>query len=541
MGGYLADMAQEPKSFWQRARAFLAAVIIVSTLRFLVQRVGRTIWHTGREYLTHWATAGIIVAATGVAPDHWMAHLVQDLHLPPGALHLWSAGIDLRWVALGIGLTLIVGDIAWRRTRAQQPGPVLPQTATAVEAQNTLALPDKPSIAVLPFANLSGDPAQEYFSDGVTDDIITELSRFRQLFVISRNSTFTYKGSPTDVRQIARELGVRYVLEGSTRKAGNRARVSARLVDAMAGNQLWTENYDHDKGDVFAIQDEVARGIVAAVAPELELAEIAQARHAHADENALHLTWRAYGRMNEGVRKGQSEPVLDAIELAKQALSRDPGSLAAYNVLAWSYWSCHLYRWGTEPEKALDAMVAVVDQMSGLNALDHRTLTVSGISRVIRGEQERGLADLRRAVEVNPNSALSLMWLALCEAMAGLREEARTHALLSLRLNPRDTWIGVAHVALAMISYCAHDYAEAARLAELAIQSEPAVPLRRAIMSACCAQMGDHGRAERELAVVNGFAPDFVASLFRGDFRVFRQPEDMDHLLDGLRLAGFRT
>ncbi|GEM_PF-3144437 len=537
-GGHQTDMAQEPKSFWQRVRSFLATVIVVSVGRFLVQRVGRQIWHTGREYLTHWATAGIIVAATGVAPDHWMAHLVHDLHLPPGALHLWSADIDLRWVALGIGLTLIVGDIAWRRTHEQQPSPMTPPAAAPAAAQNALPLPDKPSIAVLPFANLSGDPAQEYFSDGITDDIITELSRFRALFVISRNSTFTYKGSPTDVRQIARELGVRYVLEGSTRKAGNRARVSARLVDAMAGNQLWTENYDHAQDDVFAIQDEVARGIVAAVAPELELAEIAQARHARPDENALHLTWRAYGRMNEGVRKGQPAPVLDAIELAKQALSTDPASLAAYNVLAWSYWSCHLYRWGAEPEKALDAMVSAVDHMSGLNALDHQTLTVSGISRVIRGEQERGLADLRRAVEVNPNSAQSLMWLSLCEAIAGLREEARTHALLSLRLNPRDTWIGVAHVALAMISYCARDYAEAARLAELAIQSEPAVPLRRAIMSACCAQMGDQGRAERELAVVNGFAPDFVASLFRGDFKVFRRPEDMEHLLDGLRLAG---
>jgi tetratricopeptide (TPR) repeat protein len=183
-------------------------------------------------------------------------------------------------------------------------------------------------------------------------------------------------------------------------------------------------------------------------------------------------------------------------------------------------------------------MASAVGHMTALNALDHRTLTASGVPRVVRGEQDRGLTDLRRAQEVNPNSSLSLMWLALCEAMTGLGDAAKEHATLSLRLNPRDSWIGVAHVALAMVSFCARDYAEAARLAELAIQSEPAVPLRRAIMIACCARLSDQVRSAHELAVLKGFAPDFIASLFRGDFQVFRKPEDMTHLLDSLRLAG---
>ena len=282
----------------------------------------------------------------------------------------------------------------------------------------------------------------------------------------------------------------------------------------------------------------MTRGIVAAVAPEIEFAEIEQARHAIPNETAQQLTWRAHGLMTEGVRHGQSALVSQAIAMARQALADDPASLAACNVLAWCNWSCHLYRWGPQPEKALDAMTAAVEQMAGINALDYRTLTISGVLRVARGEQDRGLADLRRALDVNPNSSQSLMWLALCEAMAGLSEEARTHATLSLRLNPRDFWIGVAHVALAMVSFRARDYAEASRLAELAIQSEPAVPLRRAIMIACCAQLGDHARATRELAVLNGFAPGFMASLFNGDFQVFRRPEDMAHLLDSLRLAG---
>ncbi len=355
--------------------------------------------------------------------------------------------------------------------------------------------------------------------------------------MISRNSVFTYKGKPADVREIARELGVHYVVEGSTRKSGNRARVSAQLVDAATGRHLWAEHYDRTLEDVFALQEDVTHGIVAAVAPEVELAEMAHARTALPNETAQHLTWRAQALMHDGVRQGQPAPVLEAMALAQQAVEADPAALAAFNVLAWCNWSCHLYRWGAEPEKALDRMIDAVSHMSTLNALDYRTLTASGIARTIRGEPERGLADLRRAVDVNPNAALSLMWLAMCEAMAGQGDAARTHATLSLRLNPRDTWIGVAHVALALVSFAARDYREAARQAELAIQSEPAVPLRRAIMIACCAQLGDKPRAARELAALNGFAPDFIPLLYRGDFQVFRRPEDMEHLLDSLRLA----
>lgn len=490
------------------------------------------VWHTGREFLTHWMVAELIVAATGVAPDHWMANLVHHLHIPAEAQHLWGADIDLRWVLLGLGLTLVVGDIAWRRTH--------PPTATAAAVATTepLPLPGKPSIAVLPFANLSGDPGQEYFSDGITEDIITELSRFRALFVIARNSTFTYKDKPADVRQVARELGVRYVIEGSARKAADRVRVSAQLVDATTGNHLWAENFDRTLEDVLALQQDITRGIVTAVAPEVEMAEMVHARRASPNDTAVQLTWRAQGLMNEGVRKGQSALVLQAIDMVNQSIAADPASLAAYNVLAWSHWSCHLYRWGPHPEAALQAMWSAVEHMLSIDALDHRTLTICGIGRVVRGEPDRGLADLRRALEVNPNSSLSLMWLALCEAMAGLGQEATAHAKLSLRLNPRDSWIGVAHLALAMERFAARDYPQAASWAELAIQSEPAAPLRRAVMIACCARTGERERAARERAVLDGFAPDFMASLFRSEVPVFRRPEDMQHLLDSLRLAG---
>jgi len=498
------------------------------------------VWHTIREFLTHWSIAGAILAATGAAPEHWFADVLQQVPLPYEAMPPWLRHVDYRLVALIVGLLIIVADTLWRHHGHHPAKPEHPTvaTATAPDQPAALPLPDKPSIAVLPFVNLSGDPAQEYLSDGITEDIITELSRFRGLFVIARNSVFSYKDKPADVRQVARELGVRYVLEGSARKSGNRARVSAQLVDAATGNHLWAEHYDRTLEDVFALQEDVTRGIVAAVAPELEEAEVAHARRASHDDNAVHLTWRAQGLSHDGVRKGQAALVLEAIDMARQAIAADPAALAAYNVLAWAQWSCHLYRWGPEPAQALAAMGAAIEQMQRIDALDHRTLTISGVLRVVTGEQGRGLADLRRALEVNPNSAISLMWLALCEAMVGLGDDARTHAMLSLRLNPRDSWIGIAHLALAMVSFTARDFAEAARWAELAIQSEPAVPFRRAVMIACCAQMGDADRAARELATLNGFAPDFVASLLRGDVHVFRRTEDMATLLHGIRLAG---
>jgi TolB-like protein len=283
------------------------------------------IWHTVREYATHWTIAGAILAVTGAAPDHWLAEFWREIPIPRASLPLWFAQVDYRLVAVIAGLSIVVGDTLWRHHRPQtvpETKPELPQVETG--KPEVLALPDKPSIAVMPFANLSGDPGQEYFSDCITEDIITELSRFPALFVIARNSTSTYKNKPADVRQVARELGVHYVLEGSARKAGNRLRVTAQLIDAVNGNQLGAEHFDCTLEDVFAVQEDVTRGIVSAVAPEVELAEVAAAHRVRSSDTAVHLTWRAQGLMSEGVHKGEAAPVLDAIATARQAIATDP-------------------------------------------------------------------------------------------------------------------------------------------------------------------------------------------------------------------------
>jgi adenylate cyclase len=412
------------------------------------------------------------------------------------------------------------------------------QRREAGEGNTHPALPDKPSIAVLPFVNMSGDPEQEYFADGMVEDIITELSRFRALFVIARNSTFTYKGKAVDVRQVARELGVRYVVEGSIRKAGNNVRVTAQLIDAVTGNHLWAERYDRTLEDVFAVQEEVTRNIVASVAPSVGSAEMAHARRAGSSLDAVQLAWRAHGLFIDAVSKGPPPLMLEAIATATQAIAADPTSLSAHWILGWAHSMSHLYRWGPEPEKALDAAWSAAERMLNIDPLDDWTLNLCGLVRVMRGDHERGIADLRRAAEINPNSANTMAILAFSEATAGFVEEAKAHALLALRLSPRDTWtIGPAQLALAMASYCAHEYVEAVRWAGLAIQSQPAAPIRRSIMIACCARAGDLQRAAQERAVLDGFASDFIPSLFRGENRVFTRAEDMEHLLNGLRLA----
>jgi adenylate cyclase len=206
------------------------------------------------------------------------------------------------------------------------------------------ALPDKPSIAVLPFQNMSGDREQEYFTDGMVEDIITELSRFGALLVIARNSTFTYKGKAVDVKQVGRELGVRYVVEGSIRKAGDRVRVTAQLIDAATGNHLWAERYDRTLEDVFAVQEEVTRSIVAALEPQVELAEVAHARRASPNDDSVRLAWRAQGLFYDAMNKGQPSLMLAAIATAQQAIAADPALLSAHWVLAWSHNWSHLWR-----------------------------------------------------------------------------------------------------------------------------------------------------------------------------------------------------
>jgi len=244
------------------------------------------------------------------------------------------------------------------RTAVRSPAAA---TKSLAEVGEPLPPTDKPSIAVLPFTNMSGDPEQEYFSDGLVEDIITELSRFREFAVIARNSTFFYKGKPLEVSQVARDLRVRYVLEGSVRKVGKRVRVTAQLIDALTNDHIWAERYDREQADVFALQEEITRTVVASIAPQIELAEIARSRRDTTSLHAWQLARRAAGLFGEAFNSGNALLMQQAITACEEAISANAASLAAHLTLFWAHWLSHLYRWGDRPdEDHLDRAWAVV-------------------------------------------------------------------------------------------------------------------------------------------------------------------------------------
>ena len=232
-----------------------------------------------------------------------------------------------------------VGDVR----QDHDPGRAGVSESSPNTSRPALALPDKPSIAVLPFLNLSGDPEQEYFTDGITEEIITELSRFHSLFVIARNSSFSYKGKSPDIRQVGRDLGVRYVLEGSIRRSSDRIRVTGQLIDTLTGNHIWAERYDRVLEDIFAVQEEITRAIVAAIAPQIEATEQLKAtRQRPSNLSAYEIAIQAWAHALDGQDKADRTLLDQSIREAKEALAIDPNSVRALHALASSSWECLL-------------------------------------------------------------------------------------------------------------------------------------------------------------------------------------------------------
>jgi len=414
--------------------------------------------------------------------------------------------------------------------------------ATApVPATEPLHLPDKPSIAVLPFENMSGDPEQEYFSDGITEDIITELSRFRSIFVIARNSSFAYKAKPVDVKQVAGDLGVRYVLEGSVRRSGPRVRVTAQLVDSESGSDIWAERYDRDLEDIFVLQEEITSNVVGSIAPQIELAELSRARNIRTvNFSAYDLALKAQALLYEALRMGSTEVHEKALDAAEAALKQDPRNAGALWIKAWGCAVAYLYRWGPAPDEALDRAWTAVDRLFELDSSDPRSYTARGFVQQFLGKHEAAIADYRYAFSLNPNFAFNIFFMAWCESLAGFTEEAREHAALGLRLSPRDNelWLGVAYLALAQASFADGDYNKTEKWTKLAIQMHPRAPIRRALMIACCVHQGDLKLAQEHHDFLDSFAPDFVPSLLRGDITLYSNPKHNASLVESLHKTG---
>jgi adenylate cyclase len=405
------------------------------------------------------------------------------------------------------------------------------QTSTPVAqpgAPAALALPDKPSIAVLPFQNMSGDPEQEYFVDGMVEEIITALSRIRWLFVIARNSTFTYKGQAVDVKQVGRELGVRYVLEGSVRKAGGRVRITGQLIDAVTGAHLWADRFDGSLEDVFDLQDRVAISVAGVIEPALQAAETARSAHRPTDDlTAYDLYLRAYAMNLSSARQAP-----EALRLMEQAIARDPRYGPA---LAGAATCClNLITGGRSEDPAADALKGADFARRALEvAGDDPGILAAAAFALASFDEDIGamMALVDRALTLNPSFARGWLISGNLRLWAGQPDIAIEHVEASLRLSPRAR-VGNSLYRIGSAHFLARRFDDAVPKLILAIQEDPSFPPPYRFLAACYAHMGrlDDARqiVERLRAITRGVMP-VVGH--------FRNPEDRELLLSGLRLA----
>lgn len=416
---------------------------------------------------------------------------------------------------------------------AEAPAPEV----AAAGAEVDVSLPDKPSIAVLPFTNMSGDPEQEYFADGIGEDIITELSRFRSLFVIARNSTFTYKGKSVDVRAVAKELGVRYVLEGSIRRAGNRVRVTAQLIDALTGNHIWAEKFDRVLEDIFAVQEEVTQAIVAAIAPQIEISELERVRRVRPGNlSAYEIAMRANAAAQVSMSESSCESRDTAIRYAREALAIDPRCGPALRALAFSQWQ-HIYFGTTKSVEATlaEAMGACAKALA-VDRGDHIAHLLNGIMLTVAGQQEAGRAEIRQAHELNPNDSFTLANLGFNETLRGDVQQGIEHLTRALRLSPRDPSRYIVLNFMGWAYFNARDYANGTEWAQQSVRQAPAFASSRLSLVLNSAGLGNIELAAAEYQTLRKLSPEMAEKTVTGQW-LSKDPEFVKRATIFVRIA----
>ena len=405
----------------------------------------------------------------------------------------------------------------------------------ATMARPVLPLPNRPSIAVLPFQNMSGDTVQEYFADGIVDEITTALSRLRWLFVIARNSSFTYKGRAIDVRQIGRELGVRYVLEGSVRKAGNRVRITGELVDASTGTQLWSDRFEGELEDIFDLQDKVTAKVVGALAPKLELAEIERALRKPTESlDAYDYYLRGIGIYNQWNREASRE----ALSLFKRAIEHDPKFASAYGMAARCYVQRKAGGWVTDRDQEIDETARLARRAAQLGKDDSVALGTAGFALAwVVGAVEEGATLVERALALNPNFAWGWGFSGWINVWLGKPEMANEHLACALRLSPHDPLSLTYQTAMACAQFFNGRYAEAWSWAETAMRDRPDYAFPHCIAAASGALAGRMTKAKKTMARLRELMPNLRISNLSELFPL-RRPQDVSNFADGLRKAG---
>ncbi|MEA2876496.1 MAG: hypothetical protein QOF14_1692 [Hyphomicrobiales bacterium] len=398
-----------------------------------------------------------------------------------------------------------------------------------------LPLPDRPSIAVLPFDNMSDDADQEHFADGMSEDLITGLSRIRWLFVIARNSSFVYKHRAVDVKEVSRALGVRYVLEGSVRRAGNRLRVSAQLIDATTGGHHWAERYDRELGDIFAVQDDITRSVAAAIEPQLLAAEGVRAMARSADDLGA---WELVARAQTHVSRMAKADYETAIGVLERAVEAYPDYAPARSLLGFCL--------------AFAAHMGWIDRHpDSLPGLEHATRAIAlddrdpgghialGYSALMEKRTGESIASFRRAVNLNPNSAAAHAHLGRGLAFAGQDRESIEHSEEGIRLSPLDPMMALWFGAIAVAHFAAGRYAESAHYTTEAVRLRPGFQGAHRLHCASLALAGHIDEARTYLPTVRREQPQLSIDWIRVNVP-YQTPELMERFLDGMRKAGLK-
>jgi len=398
-----------------------------------------------------------------------------------------------------------------------------------------LALPDKPSIAALPFHNLSGDPEQEYFADGVVEDITAALSRIRWLFVVARNSSFTYKGRVVDVKQVGRELGVRYVLEGSVRKAASRVRITGQLIDATTGVHIWADRFEGTLDDIFDLQDQITMSVVGAISPQLERAEIERAKRKPTENlDGYDLYLRGMANFHQGTR----EAINEALPLFYKAIELDPDFASAYGMAAW----CHFWRkingWMTDRAQEVAEGARLARRAVELGKDDAVALARGGHALGhFGGDLDSCIALVDRALVLNPN--LSAAWYlgGFQRVSRGQPDDAIEHFSRAMRLSPLDPEMVRMQAGMALAHLFAGRTDQASSWAEKAFSNLPSFLIVAGIIAASHALADRADEARQAMRHLRRLDPALRISNLK-DWFPLRRPEDLATLADGLRKAG---
>ena len=408
-------------------------------------------------------------------------------------------------------------------------------TNTSAGPTEVLVLPDRPSIAVLPFQNMSGDAEQEYFADGIVEDIITALSRFKSLFVIARNSSFTYKGKAVDIKQVGRELGVRYVLEGSVRKAAGRVRITGQLIDAATGAHLWAERFDGSLEDIFGLQDQVTASVVGAVAPKLEEAEI---ERTHRKPTEMLDAYDYYLRGLAMVSRYSKTTNKKAFEFFVNAIELDPVYASAYAMATRCISLRAQNGWLTNPEREISEGLRLARRAVELGRDDPLVLAVGGYVIAFLGHDlDSGATYIARSLSLNANSALTWLYSGATHILRGEHELGIEHVLRAQRLSPLDPTQPQFMAVISLGHFCLGRFEEASQWAGNAVREQPNLLSPLLILAASAGQMGRLEEAQKLVPQIFALSPSYRLSRIKE--RVpFRRPQDFALYAEGLRLAG---